>query len=292
MTTWCARGASRMASRRRATKPGPGSTVRTATSATGSAAARGPPQRFWPSHRRLAGRRGEDHPPGSGLQDGGHDHADRLVHVAAPILDHDHGAVIEVRHSLVLLLAFLDYLDVHLLARNHDRFERVRQVVQVEDAHPFELCDPVQVVVVRHDGGVPLRCQLDQLHVDLGDLRNILVDEFDVDERLLLQQVEHLQAAPPAVSAQRITGVGDVLQLGQHEVRHQDLVAKETGLRDVHDPAVDDDTGVEQDTGVHWMGDEYSGRARRPQHQGHHLVSPVEPEGYPPTGNDEGDDGG
>src|SRR5207245_7738040 len=85
MTTWCARGASRRASRRRATKSGPGSTVRTATSATGSAAARGPPQRFGPSHGRLAGRRGEDHAPGSRLQDGGDDHADRLVHVAAPI---------------------------------------------------------------------------------------------------------------------------------------------------------------------------------------------------------------
>src|SRR5438067_13933162 len=114
-----AAGASRMASRKRATKPEPGSTLTTATSATGSAAARGPPQGFGPSHSRLAGRRGEDHPPGGRLQDGGHDHADRLVHVAAPILDHDHGAVIEVGHSLVLLLAFLDHLDVHLLARNH-----------------------------------------------------------------------------------------------------------------------------------------------------------------------------
>src|SRR2546423_2342582 len=251
MTTWCARGASRMASRRRATKPGPGSAVRTATSATGSAAARGPPQGFGPYHGRLAGRSGEDHPPGSGVQDGGHDHPDRLVHVAAPILDHDHGAVIEVRDSLVLLLAFLDHLDVHLLAGNHDRFERVREVVQVEDAHTFELRDAVQVVVVRHDGGVPLRRQLGQLHVDFGDLGNILVDELDVDERLLLQQVEHLQPAPSAVSAQCVTGVRDVLQLGQHEVRHQDLVPKETGLRNVHDPAVDDDTGVEQDTGVY-----------------------------------------
>src|SRR5207302_7270336 len=79
MTTWCARGASRRASRRRATKPGPSSTLTTATSATGSAAARGPPQGFGPSHSRLAGRRGEDHPPGGGLQDGGHDHADRLA---------------------------------------------------------------------------------------------------------------------------------------------------------------------------------------------------------------------
>src|SRR5256885_10297245 len=247
MTTCCERGASRRASRRRATKPAPGSTVRTATSATGSAAARGPPQRFGPSHGRLAGRRGEDHPPGGGLQDGGHDHADGLVDVAAAVLDHDHGAVIEVRHSLVLLLAFLDHLDIHLLAGNHDRLERVRQVVQVQDAYPFELRDAIQVVVVRHDGGVPLGRQLYQLHVDLGDLGNILVDELDVDEGLLLQQVEHLQPAPSAVSAQRVTGVGDV-QLGQHEVRHQDLVPKKTGLRDVHDPAVDDDTGVEQDT--------------------------------------------
>src|SRR5205807_9927815 len=141
-----AAGASRMASRRRATKPGPGSTLTTATSATGSAAARGSPQWFRPPHGRLARRSREDHPPGGGLQHGGHDDPDRLVHVAAPVLDHDHGSIIQVSDALVLLLAFLDHLDIHLLAGDDNRLERVRQVVEVEDAHTFELGDAVEVV--------------------------------------------------------------------------------------------------------------------------------------------------
>src|SRR6202158_4337119 len=246
MTMRCAAGASRRASRRRATKPGPGSTVRTAASATGSAAARGPPQWFRPAHGRLAGRRGEDHPPGCRLQHGGHDHPDRLVHIAAAVLDHDHGAVIEVGDSLVLLLPFLDHLDVHFLAGDDHRLERVRQVVQVEDAYAFELRHPVEGVIVGHDRGVPPGCQLDQLHVDFGDLGNVLVDELDVDERFLLQQVEYLQPTPSPVATKRVAGYGDVLELGKHEMRHQDLVAQKTGLRDVHDAAVDDTARVHE----------------------------------------------
>src|SRR2546421_6166376 len=120
-----ASGASRRASWSRATNPGPGSTVRTAASATGSAAALDPPQRFRPPHARLAGRGGEDHPAGGRLQHRGNDHADRLVHVAPAVLDHNHGAVVQVCHALVLLFPLFDDLDVHLFTRDHHRFQRV-----------------------------------------------------------------------------------------------------------------------------------------------------------------------
>src|SRR5712692_5422832 len=85
-----------------------GSMARMTVLATGSAAALDPPQRFRPPHGRLAGGGGEDHPTGGRLQHRGDDHTDRLVHVAPAVLDHDHGAVVEVSHALVLLFTFFD----------------------------------------------------------------------------------------------------------------------------------------------------------------------------------------
>src|ERR1700693_5873697 len=101
-----------MASRSRATSAWPGSTVKTA-SASG-AAALDPPQGFGPPDARLARRGREDHPASRGLQHGGDDDADGLVHVAPAIFDHDHGAVVEVCDALVLLITFLAYLPGHL----------------------------------------------------------------------------------------------------------------------------------------------------------------------------------
>src|SRR5256885_5343780 len=226
---------------------GPGATVRTARSASG-AAALDPPQWFRPPHCRLAGRRGEDHPPGRRLQHRRDDDPDGLVHVAPAVLHHDHGAVIQVGDPLVLLFPFLDHLDVHLLTGDDDRLERVGEVVEVEDANPFQLRHPVEVVIIRHDGGGSGLFQLDVRHVDFSDIGHVLVDKFNVDQWLFLQQVEDLEAATSAVAAQRVTGVGDVLQLSQHEMRNKDLFAKKSSLGDVHDATVDDDARVEEYT--------------------------------------------
>ena len=225
------------------------------------------------------------------MQHRGDDHADRLIDIAPSVLDHDHGAVIEVGDTLILLLPLLDDLHVHLLAGNDDRLERVREVVEVEDADAFELGDAIEVVVVGHDREASLLRQLDQLHVDLVELRNVVVDEFDVDEWLFLQGVEDLEAAPSTVAAQSIAGVGDVLKLGEDEMRHQHSLTQEAGLRDVHDAAIDDNAGVEQDARLHSTAFDQAGPgAGRAEHKRHHLVSPVEPERHPPVSEDEGHD--
>src|SRR5437773_10709427 len=143
--------------RSRSTIPGPDGSVRTARSASG-AAALDPPQWFRPPHGGLAGRRGEDHAPGRCLQHGRDDYPDGLVHVAPAVLHHDHGAVVEVGDALVLLLPFLDHLDIHLLARDDDRLERVAEIVEVEDADLLTLRHPAEVVIVRHDGGGARLC--------------------------------------------------------------------------------------------------------------------------------------
>src|ERR1700737_921001 len=204
MTNRCACGDAMRDWLRRETTVDCGSTARMTRLATGSAAALDSPQWFWPSHGRLPGRGGEDHAPGSRLEDRGDDHPDGLVHVAPAVLDYDHRAVVEVGHALVLLLPFLDHLDVHLLPRDDNRFEGVRQVVQVKDPDAFEVRPPVGVVGVPHDRRVALRRQLDQLHVDLGHLGHVLVDEPDVDERFLLEHVEYLETAPSTIWAQAL----------------------------------------------------------------------------------------
>ena len=54
-------------------------------------------------------------------------------------------------------------------------------------------------------------------------------------------------AAPAAIAPQAVGAIGDVLQLLQDEVGHEQRVADEAGAGDVEDAAVDDDAGVEQD---------------------------------------------
>src|SRR2546423_4627201 len=261
MTKRVACGCSLQDRRRRETTVDSGSMARITVLATGSAAALDPPQWLRPAHAGLTGRGGEDHPAGGRLQHGRDDHANGLVHVAPAVLDDDHGAVVEVGHPLILLFAFFDHLDVHLFPRDDDWLQCVGQVVEVEDPNSLELRDPVEVVVIGHDGGVPLRGQLDQLHVDLSNVGYVFVDKVDVYQGVLLQHVEHLEPPPSPVSPQRVTGVGDVLQLGEDEMRHQDLVPQKTGLRDVHNAPVDDDAGVEKHAGGRRVGGEGAGGA-------------------------------
>ena len=148
----------------------------------------------------------------------------------------------------------------------------------------------VQVVVIGHDRGASLLRELDQLHVDLGKVGHVFVDEFDVDQRLLLQEVEHLESTPAAVAPKRIARVGDVLQLGQHEVRHEDLVTHKAGLGNVHDPSVDDDAGIQENTCLLGPPLDQPADAPWPEDEGHHLVAAVEAERHTPVGEDEGND--
>ncbi len=50
----------------------------------------------------------------------------------AGVIDHDHGAVVEIADALVVFLAFFQDEHGHALAGQHDRLERVGKVVDVE----------------------------------------------------------------------------------------------------------------------------------------------------------------
>ena len=90
-----------------------------------------------------------------------------------------------------------------------------------------------------------VRAELDQLEVDFPDLGKIDVRDHHVDARHLLDLLQDVEAAPAAVALQRVGGVGDELQLLEHELRDDERAVDEAGLADVGDAAVDDDAGVE-----------------------------------------------
>ena len=56
--------------------------------------------------------------------------------------------------------------------------------------------------------------------------------------------MQHVQTAATTIAAQRIRGVGDPLQFGEHGPGYQQRAFQKPGLHDVHDASVDDHTGV------------------------------------------------
>ena len=195
-------------------------------------------------------RLGEDHPPRHRLQDAGDGDVKLAVDQAGATLDHDHGAVVQEADPLAGLLALLDDLDPQVLAREDGRLHRVRERVDVHHPDTLELGDPVEVEVVgQYDPAASLG-QLHELRVHLGHAGRLVVDDLDGGMRVALHPVEDLEPAPPAVAAERVRRIGDVLELLQHEPGHDQRPVDEARLDDLRDPAVDEDAGVDDDPGL------------------------------------------
>ena len=134
-----------------------------------------------------------------------------------------------------------------LFAGQKDRLERVGEVVQVDDADAVQLGHLVEVVVVGDDLALQVLGQQHQLLVDrlAGEFGQLAVVDHEVDLRVAAEPVEDVEPAAAAVAAELVGGIGDGLQLGDDELRHDQLVVDDAGLDDVGDPPVDDDAGVE-----------------------------------------------
>src|SRR5580693_1278139 len=129
----------------------------------------------------------EDHLSSGGLQhrcdrdvDGLADHFPCIVH-------HHHGAVIEIGHALVVFLTFLQDEYLHDLAGQHDRLERVRELVDVQHLDSLKLRHLVQVEVVGDDLALVNLSQFDQLEIDFADGREIIFHNLDLQRRHFLQ---------------------------------------------------------------------------------------------------------
>src|SRR5581483_8853397 len=76
--------------------------------------------------------------------------------------------------------------------------------------------------------------------------RRVRVEQLDVDGRLLLHLLEHLETAPAPLALQPVGRIREVLQLAEDEARHDERAADEARLHDVGHAAVDDHRRVEE----------------------------------------------
>ena len=97
--------------------------------------------------------------------------------------------------------------------------------------------------MVSTDAAVTLG-ERDQLGVHGLHVGHVLVAQVQVDAMVLLEDGEHVQAAPAPTPAGGIAVVGDVLQLPEHEPGHDERARQEPGGDHVHQATVDDGAGV------------------------------------------------
>src|SRR5215204_4227698 len=187
----------------------------------------------------------EDHLPGRGLQHARHDHVDGLADHLARIIHDDHRPVVEIGDALVVFLPFLEDEYLHDLARQHDRLERIGELVDIQHLDAAQLRNFVQVEIVGDDLALQRTRQLDQLQIDFAHVREVHVGDGDFHARHLLDLLQNIEPAPSAIALHRIRRIRHELQLFQNELRDHDGSVHETGFADVGDAAVDDDARVE-----------------------------------------------
>src|SRR5439155_9675429 len=71
------------------------------------------------------------------------------------------------------------------------------------------------------------------------------VVDLEIDALVIAQAIEDVESAATTGPPQLVAGIGDRLQLGQHESRHDELVVEDVRLDQVGDAAVDHHAGVE-----------------------------------------------
>src|SRR4029450_5835834 len=155
---------------------------------------------------------GEDHAARGGLEHRGDAGADLLADEALAVIHNHHGAVVEVGHPLASLLALLDDVDLHHLARKHHGLEGVGQLVDVEHRHAGELGHPVEVVVVGDDLAPQDFPQLDELSIHLAHMREVTLLDPHRGAGDALEALEHVEPAFPPVALERIGSVRDLLE--------------------------------------------------------------------------------
>jgi hypothetical protein len=126
------------------------------------------------------------------------------------------------------------------------------KLINVEHPHALDLGDAVEVVVGGEDvaaEALPRATSLASTSRIPGTSSSMISTSTSGH---FAQAVEHVEAAAAPAPAHGVVGVGDVLQLGQHEARHHQAAGHEAGGGDVGDAAVNDDRGVDQNARQGW----------------------------------------
>jgi hypothetical protein len=196
----------------------------------------------------------EDHLAGRRLQHTGDDDVDGLAdHLARIVHDH-HRPIVEIGDALVVFLALLEDEDLHDLAGENNRFERVRQLVDVEYFDAAQLRHLVEIEVVGDDLSLQRAGEFDQFQVYFADFRVVGVGNRHLDPGHLLNLLQDVEAAPAPISFHRISRVGDKLQFFEDELRDDQRAVHESGVAQIGDAAVDDHGRIQNLVAALWSG--------------------------------------
>ena len=188
----------------------------------------------------------KNHAAGCSLQRRRDFNGNRLIHEPLATLDDDHRAIIEIGNTLSLLLARLDYGHFHSLARDHNRFHGIGQLVDIEHLDTTQLSNLVEVEIVGDDLAADLLPQAYKLGVHLGDIVKINIRHLDLAARPLTDALQDIQATAATCAFECIRRIGDMLQLLQYEDRNQKRPLDEARITDISDAAINDDAGIQQ----------------------------------------------
>ncbi len=186
----------------------------------------------------------EDHPPRRRLQHAGHDDVHVSPDAALGVVHDDHGPVVQVGHPLSGFLPFLEHEHPDGLAGQHDRAQGVAQFIDVQHPDALQLRDLVQVQIVRDHLGPDLLGQHHDLGIHFLHVGEVVVHDPDVDVHHLLDLVQDVQAPAAARPLEAVRGIGDVLELVQNELGHQERALQKAGLAEVRHAPVDDHAGI------------------------------------------------
>ena len=187
----------------------------------------------------------KDHLSRRRLQHAGDGRLDGLADHLARVVDDHHRTVVQISNTLIEFLSFFQDEYLHGFARQVHRLERIRKLVDIQYLHTAELRNFVQVEIVGDNLRVQLFGQLDELHIDFANRREIVFDKLHCDPSHFLDPLKNIEPAPAAVAFQRVSRIGDLLKFAQHEVRYDEDAIQKSGLTDIGYPSVDDDTRVQ-----------------------------------------------
>src|SRR5262249_14899171 len=187
----------------------------------------------------------EDHLACGRLQHARHHDVDGLADHLARVVDHHHRAVVEIGHTLVVFLAFLQDEHLHDLAWQHDRLQRICQLINVQDFHALELGDLVEIEIVGDDLGLIDLRQFDQLEIYFSDIGEIVFHDLHVHRGHLLDPLQNIQPPTTAITLETIRRISHELKLPQHKLWHHYHAIQKSGLGDIGDAAIDNHTRVQ-----------------------------------------------
>src|SRR6266478_6122313 len=180
------------------------------------------------------------------LMHGSHNHVHTLVNHPPPAIHHDHRAVIQIRHALVLFLAFAKNQNTHLLPGHHGGLQRLRELIDVQHREALHRRDFVQVEVIGNDLCSRAPRQLHQFVIHIPGLRKIFLQNPHFHLGHFLNLLQPFESAPSALPLQRVRRIGHHLQFVQHKLRHAENSFHELRVAYIRDAPVDQYAGVQK----------------------------------------------